>query len=149
MMILLLEAVGCKHNRPPAHIQPHFLFFLSSLFTVLCLPSSRADFLAVTFPLFTSFLSSPQCPAQLTETCGTKRGSPIVSGEAAGKVVWPGASCQGQERGESGALLTTLACPTVKALSNSSPVAETSGPAPWPTSSAKNQERAMQPANSH
>lgn len=114
MMILLLEALCCKENLffyfsflPTAYIQPRFLSFFSSLFTVLCLPSSGVYFLALTLTLlFLSFLTS---------ACGNPGDKARNSSLIRRRGCWEGAAARGwlPRSGERGlvSLCRTLVLP--------------------------------------
>ena len=80
MMILLLEALCCKENLSfffsflsAAYIQPRFLSFLSSLFTVLCFPSSGVYFLALTLNSSFSFFPHLSAPLSLWKPRGQSK----------------------------------------------------------------------------
>lgn len=80
MMIVLLEALCCKENLSfffsflsAAYIQPRFLSFLSSLFTVLCFPSSGVYFLALTLNSSLSFFPHLSAPLSLWKPRGQSK----------------------------------------------------------------------------
>lgn len=140
-IVLQIQSIFCL-----SHPLLMSLSFLPSLLTVVCLPFSHVSFLALTFSLLFSLLSSPRCPAQLAETHGTKWGIPFKSGAGlprrhgrqglAAEIMIDGSlwvlPCR---RGDSYCKGPSPTCQQ----KSFSPVRETARPAPCPTSSAKNQ----------